>query len=208
MTDTLITTASLIASGVGPTQAKLFEDPLAEACRRFGIEGPKRTAAFLSQALHESANLTRMEENLFYSTPERIRQVFPGRVKTLDDARTLTRNPQALANRVYSGRLGNGDELSGQGWKYRGRGIFQLTGWTNYDMATREIGIDYVNNPDMVAMPIHACLTAANFWVSRGCNELADMGDMASITKRINGPAMLGMNERAAIYLEVLEALA
>jgi putative chitinase len=174
MTDTLITAASLIASGVGPTQAKLFEDPLAEACRRFGIDGPKRTAAFLAQALHESENLTRMEENLFYSTPERIRQVFPSRVKTLDDAKTLTRNPQALANRVYAGRLGNGDEQSGEGWKYRGRGIFQLTGKTNYDMASRELGIDYGNNPDLVAMPVHACLTAANFWVSRGCNEFSD----------------------------------
>lgn len=202
-----ITVQLLVACGIGPTQAKLFADPLAFACQRYQIDNVKRLTAFLSQALHESANFTHMEENLFYSTPERIRQVFPSRVKSLDDARTLARNPQALANRVYSERLGNGDEASGDGWKYRGRGIFQLTGKANYHLASVAINVDYVKAPELVALPEHACLTAAHYWVDNGCNQLADFGDLRSVTARINGHAMLGLQGRATLYLQVMEAM-
>lgn len=199
---------TLIACGIGPTQARLFADPLAAACIRFGIDTAKRFPAFLSQGMHESLKFTRLEEGLFYSTPERIRQVFPSRVKTLDDAKTLARNPQGLANRVYSGRLGNGDEDSGDGWKYRGRGIFQLTGKDNYQRASDDIGVDYVESPELVALPEHACLTAAHFWVVSGCNDAADMVDLRAITAKVNGPAMLGLAERTDLYLDVLEAMA
>lgn len=202
-----IDVATLIACGIGPSQAKLFAEPLVFACQRFQIDTKKRLTAFLSQAMHESANFTHMEENLFYSTPERIRQVFPTRVKTLEDAKTLARNPQALANRVYCDRLGNGDEASGDGWMYRGRGIFQLTGKANYRMAALAINVDYVKAPELVALPEHACLTAGHYWVDNGCNQLADFGDLRSITARINGHAMLGLQGRTSLYMQVLEAL-
>ncbi len=204
----MITTDLLIASGVTPTLAKVFAGPLASACRRFDIESRERVSMFLAQALHESAHLTSTEENLYYTTPERIRAVFPSTVKSMEQARELTRRPQALANRVYAGRLGNGDEAGGDGWRFRGRGIFHLTGRTNYIYAGREVGFGYERNPELVALPEHACLTAASFWQSRGCNALADMGDLAGVTRKVNGPAMLGGKERAALYLDVLEALA
>jgi putative chitinase len=199
---------TLVACGVGPTQARLFADPLAAACQRFGIDTPQRFSAFMAQALHESCKFTRLEENLFYSTPERILQVFRGRVHSLDDALSLVRNPKALANRVYSGRLGNGSEASGDGWANRGRGIFQLTGRDNYQRAADAIGVDYVAAPDLVAQPEHACLTAAHFWVSNGCNDAADAGDVRAITAKVNGPALLGLTERTTLYMDVLEAVA
>ena len=192
---------ALLAMGVSPTQAKTFLEPLRLACSAFGIDTPVRQAAFLSQAGHESAHFTRLEENLFYSTPERIRQIFPSKVKTMADASTLTRKPQALANRVYSGRLGNGDEASGDGWRFRGRGLFQLTGRANYKDA------GYEDRPDAVAQPMDACRTAAWFFVARGCLPHADASDIDAITRIVNGPAMLGLSERKQDFGEALRGL-
>ena len=202
-----ITIPLLIACGINPTQAKAFAQHLDDACRRFGITTENRVTGFLSQAMHESTNFTRMEENLYYSTPERIRQVFPSRVKSMAEANALARNPQALANRVYADRLGNGNEASGDGWLYRGRGIFQLTGKANYLAATSDLDVDYVSKPELVAVPEHACMTAANFWADNGCNELADHGDIGGVTARINGTARLGLSERTHLYAQVMEAI-
>jgi putative chitinase len=196
-----MTPKALIAMGVSPTQAKIFAEPLRLACIAFGIDSRVRQAAFLSQAGHESANFTRLEENLFYSTPERIRQVFPSRVKSMADAATLTRKPEALANRVYSDRLGNGDEASGDGWRFRGRGLFQLTGRANY----RDAG--YEDRPEAVAQPIDACRTAAWFFVARGCLPHADNSNIEAITRIVNGPAMLGLAERKQDFEEAMRGL-
>jgi putative chitinase len=186
-----LTLATLIAAGMPPTQARQFVVPLSEACARFNINTGARLAGFLAQCRVESADFTQLEENLYYTTPERIRAVFPSRVNSLQDAASLTRNPKALANRVYAGKIGNGDEASGDGFRFRGRGLKQLTGRANYADAAAGLGRPYVEQPDLVALPADACLTAAWFWNNAKANHLADSAQWDAITRAVNGPGML-----------------
>lgn len=204
----MITIATLIACGVAPSQARLFAQPLAEACQRFAINTPARVAAFLAQTAHESANFTRTEESLYYTTPERIRAMWPKRVPTLQDAATLCRNPQRLANRVYANRLGNGDEASGDGWAYRGRGLIQLTGRANYKVCGDALGVNYAGAPNLVSLPHDAALSAGWFWASIHGNDLADAALIDDLTKRINGLAMAGADDRRSRFDDNLRALA
>lgn len=203
-----ITIASLIAAGIPPTQARTFADPLAKACARFSINTPARVAGFLAQCRVESSDFTTLEEGLYYTTPERVRAVFPSRVPSLADAATLCRNPQRLANRVYAGKIGNGDEASGDGWRFRGRGLKQLTGRANYAEAQRALGRSYLTNPDLVAQPDDACLTAAWFWNSAKGNLLADSAQWDVITRAVNGPAMLQADRRRQYSQQGMEAFA
>lgn len=198
----------LIRLGVHPTQARVFADPLKAAMALHDITTPQRRAAFLAHCILESANFTRLEENLFYTTPERIQAVWPSRFPTVQDAAPFARNPQGLANRVYSNRNGNGDAASGDGWRYRGRGLFQLTGRTNYLRAAQALNQPYITQPDLVAEPSDACLTAAWFWTSNGGNDRIDRGDFNSTTRMVNGPAMLHSKERLALYQRGVEVLA
>jgi len=188
---TLVTLAALVASGVAPTQARIFVVPLALACARFDIDTAARVAAFVAQCRVESANFTALEEGLYYRKPERIRAVFSSFVPSLHLASQLTRRPEALANVVYANRLGNGNVESGDGWRHRGRGLFQLTGRSNYLDAAIALGQPYVDAPSMVAEPMHAALTAAWYWHRNKLNVLADAGLTDPITKAINGPAMM-----------------
>ena len=204
----MITVAILVALEVAPTQARLFESPLAAACARFGINTPARVAGFVAQCRVESAGFTVLEENLRYRLPERLRAVFPSRVPSMADAAALVaRGPQAIANRVYASRLGNGDEASGDGWAYRGRGLKQLTGRTNYTDAAAELARPYVERPDLVATPADACLTAAWFWHTAKCNILADSAQWDAITRAVNGPGMLQAAERRQFSEEGVLAL-
>lgn len=203
----MISVAQLVAAGIGPTQARLFAEPLKAACALFDISTPARIAAFIGQAAHESVRFTRLEESLYYTTPERIKANF-SKVRNLDHATKLVRNPKALANTVYANRLGNGDELSGDGWAYRGRGAFQLTGRANYTKAQVELNRPYVATPDIVAEPSDACLTAAWYWHSIDGNTLADAWNLAAITRAVNGPAMLGAAERQQMAEEAHKAFA
>jgi len=200
----MITLAQLIACGIGPTQARVFIDPLNEAFHAQGIESVPRMAAFIAQAAHESAGFTRLEENLFYTTPERIRAVFPSSIASMAEAARFVRNPKALANRVYANKNGNSSEASGDGFRYRGRGLFQLTGLSNYSAA----GVKYLANPDLVSTPLGATLTATWYWANNGLNALADTKSIDAITRKINGRAMLGADERRAAFEENLKVLA
>ena len=204
----MISVASLIAAGLAPTQARAFAVPLSAACARFAINTPARIAGFVAQCRVESADFTRLEENLWYTTPERIRAVWPTRVPSLADAATLTRNPKALANRVYANRLGNGDEASGDGYRFAGKGLKQLTGKANYADAAEALDRPYVTEPKLVAQPEDACLTAAWFWSSVKGNILADAGQWGAITRAVNGPAMLQANLRAQYSEEGVTAFA
>lgn len=204
----MIDVARLIAAGVPPTQARAFAEPLRAACALWGIDTPLRVAAFLAQLMHESARLTRLEESLYYVTPERIRALWPTRVASLDLAARLLRQPERLANLVYAGRNGNGDVSSGDGWAYRGRGLIQLTGRANYTAAQVACNRPYVAEPWRVAEPTDACLTAAWYWHSRGLNTLADSMQVDEITRAINGPAMVAAAERRQMTEEAARALA
>lgn len=204
----MIDADQLVACGIDRDVAKQFELPLDAAMTAFAINTPKRAAAFLAQAAHESIGFTRLQENLSYSTPERLMEVFKGRFTGLADAAQYLRQPEKLANRVYANRLGNGDTSSGDGWRFRGRGLFQLTGRANYMAAGDGLGTDYKANPDLVAEPPDAAFTAAWYWAVGNLNAMADVGQIDVITRRINGPAMLGADERRALYQRFLQVLA
>jgi len=204
----MILVSSLIAAGIAPAQARLFSQPLALACQRFEINTPARVGAFIGQCRVESADFTMLEESLFYRQPERIRQVFSSRVPSLQLAAQLVRNPQGLANLVYANRLGNGDVPTGDGWRYRGRGLKQLTGRANYTDAAIALNRPYVERPDLVALPEDACLTAAWYWHTAKCNMLADSAQWDAITRAVNGPAMLAKDQRRQFTEDAIEAFA
>lgn len=204
----MLTLQNLIAAGVAPTQARAFLVPLSAACARFGITTPARIAGFIAQCRVESAGFTALEESLFYRDPVRIMRIWPTRVTSLQQAQTLARNPQGLANVVYAGRLGNGDTASGDGWRFRGRGLKQLTGKANYADAAQALARPYVTNPELVAEPEDACMTAAWFWHSHKLNVLADSAQWDAITRAVNGPGMLQAAERRQYSEEAARVLA
>lgn len=178
---------------------------------RFSLTTPTRQSAFLAQAGHESAGFTRLTENLNYSATG-LAATWPGRFRGADGqpnalARALNRRPEAIANVVYANRMGNGPEASGDGWRYRGRGLLQITGRAQYERCGAALGLPLVEQPDLLAQPEPAVLSAAWFWQVNGLNELADAGDFEAITRRING-GLNGLAERRALWAKFREALA
>lgn len=199
----VIGVAMLVALGIGPTQARLFVEPLAAACARFDIDTPARIAGFVAQCNVESAGFTRLEENLRWRDAGRLQRYFSSRVHGLEHAaRLIKAGPEAIANCVYAGKNGNGDEASGDGWTFRGRGLKQLTGLGNYRAAAAALLRPYVEQPDLVAQPEDACLTAAWYWHSVRGNLLADSSQWDALTRAINGPAM----DQAALRAQLSEA--
>ena len=178
-----------------------------EAMDRFGITTPMRQAAFLAQTAHESQWFQRTEENLTYSTPEMIRKVWPFRFPTLADARPFVREPVKLANRVYALRNGNGDEHSGDGWRYRGRGLIQLTGKTNYHIMQCRLRLPLLMEPDLLETDENAALSAACYWNEHNLNQFADRDDIDAISGLINrGDPMKTAHkqeERRDLYVHV-----
>ena len=158
----------------------------------YDITNNARASAFFAQVGHESTGLRRFEENLNYSA-KRIPVVWP---RLRSRAAELARDPERLANAAYANKIGNGDEASGDGWRYRGRGPIQLTGFDNYNRYTGAIFSWLLDDPDRLADPDMGTVIAMAYWRDNGLNELADEGDIATITRRVNGPAMLGLKER------------
>jgi putative chitinase len=175
------------------------------ACKAFGITTKLRLAAFLSQIGHESASLSRIEENLNYSA-HGLMQTWPGRFPTMQSAQPYDRNPQKIANKVYANRMSNGDVESGDGWKFRGRGLKQLTGKSNYQLLTKAFGVDFVSEPELLLHPVWASLSACWFWETNGCHSFADKGDIIGLTKRING-GLIGIEDRQIRFKQALDAL-
>lgn len=187
-----------------------YIDALQVAMVRYNINTLNRSRAFLAQVGHESGQLSNVVENLNYSA-ETLRSVFGKYFKTNTEAEKYAHNPEAIANIVYANRMGNGDTTSGDGWKYRGRGLIQLTGKNNYDKATNEmyalpLGVDFVNEPDLLTTPEYAAQSAAWYWETNGLNALSDqLGGVDDtnvfkhITKRING-GYNGLQDRLTLY--------
>ena len=153
------------------------------------ITTPPRIAMFIAQCAHESAGFTRFEENLNYSA-NGLMATWPKRFPNLSIALLYARDPEKIANRVYGNRLGNGDEKSGHGWLYRGRGAIQITGRENYKAAGDAIRYPLLSMPHEAAQPPVGAAVGAWFWRSRGLNAIADENTADSflrITKKING---------------------
>jgi len=167
---------------------------------RFGITTPLRMAHFLATVWHESAGLTRTVENLNYSA-QGLRRTFPKYFPTAALANQYARKPQAIANRVYANRMGNGNEASGDGWRYRGRGLIQLTGRSNYQAYQNSAFCngDLMGHPEWLSQYPGALKSAMWFWWKNGCNELADRDDATAVCRRVNG-GLNGLDERK-IYL-------
>lgn len=201
-------TAEQIAKACGCRieRANKWAPPLNEAMAAYDINTPARQAAFLAQVAHETARLSVFEENLNYSAEALVR-VFRKYFPTLKDAALYARQPQRIANKVYANRMGNGDEASGDGWLYRGRGLPQLTGKDNYWAASQAVGVDLVGDPDKMLLPRVSAFVAAWFWARNSLNALADKGDFVGITKRINGGTN-GLQDRLALFKGAQEALA
>lgn len=162
---------------------------------RFGISAnADRLAFFLAQVGHESAGLTVNGENLNYSA-KRMTQVWPQRFRTVADAAPFANNPQKLGNFVYGGRMGNGASASGDGFRYRGRGLIQITGRDGYAEVGARAGLPLVADPDLVMLPANALLCAAAFWEWKGLNAVCDARDFTRCTVIING-GTTGIAER------------
>lgn len=179
-----------------PMKAEEWIDAINETFDRFDISTPERQACFLGQCAHESGGFATLVENLNYSAASLCR-VWPKRFPTVTDGQNCERNPQKIANKVYANRMGNGDEESGEGFKYRGRGLIQLTGKSNYEACGEALGVDLMENPDLVATPKYAALSAGWFWDKNNLNKFADANDMTGLTKKINGGTH-GLDDRVA----------
>jgi putative chitinase len=177
---------------------------LEDARQTSSVTTPLRLCHFMGQIFVETGGFASMVENLNYKNAARLDALFSA-VRGIEDARALIRRgPEAIANRVYANRLGNGDEASGDGWRYRGSGYKQLTGRSNYRDIGGIINLDLEGNPELAREPQTAARIGFAFWDARQCSPLADLGDVEGLTEKINGPAKLGLAERRAATFRAL----
>jgi putative chitinase len=169
-------------------------EPLNEAFEKYNITTTKRQACFIGQALHESGGFKHLVENLNYSA-KGLMATWPSRFPDMDIAEKYEYQPLKIAGKVYIGRMGNQTVEDAQ--KYIGRGLFQLTGKENYANCGLGIGVDLLGNPDWLATPKYAALSAAWYWNKKSLNALADADDITTMTKRING-GIIGLVDRKA----------
>lgn len=191
------------ATGCRLEASRIFAGPLSDACTLWGmIANPARVAAFVAQVAYESAKFTTFVENLNYSTADQLCRMWPTRFRLpadeferlLERFQDGKRNPyrytyqsERLGEYVYGGRLGNGPEGTGDGYKHRGYGGIQLTGLDNHMEYGVLMGFDAARFPQIIAEPAHAMNSAGYFWQKHGLNELADIGDHLEITRKITG---------------------
>ncbi len=189
-------------------------DAVVETCVEFEINTPQRIAAFLAQTSHESGGYTMLVENLNYRAatlaacwPNRFAVLGPdkkpirenGKLVPTAVANSIAGKPELIANLVYSNRMGNGPAESGEGWLYRGRGLKQLTGKDNMRRCGEALGLDLINEPDLLLTPINAARSAGWFWKTNNLSSFADAGDIKGMTKKING-GFIGLEARQALY--------
>lgn len=178
--------------------------PINACLVRFNLNTPQRVAGFIGQCQHESMNFAVLEENLNYSALG-LTRTWPTRFNT-QRATTYARHPEMIANSVYAGRMGNGNEASGDGWRYRGRGLIQLTGKQAYILCGFSLEVDLVNNPDMLTEQKYAVLSAGWYWSNNNLNRFCDKDDWVGLTKAINGGTN-GLKDRLTKINKVLSIL-
>jgi putative chitinase len=185
-----------------------WHDALAQLLPDYDINTPQRIAAFVAQCAHESGGFTALKENLNYKAAT-LRKIFPKYFP--DDAianhyASLPNKQEAIANKVYASRMGNGDEASGDGYRYCGRGLIQLTGKNNYQSFADSLEMDVEDVPEYLATFEGAAQSACWFWESNNLNQWADKGDILTLTKRING-GTIGLDDRIKHYQHALHVL-
>jgi putative chitinase len=195
------------ATGSSRENAEKFLPFIQGACKAYDITTPQRVAGFLSQIGHESGGLSSLQENLNYSVDAILKLFGRHRISEADArlyGRTATQkaNQKALADILYGGEFGRknlGNTEPGDGSRFIGRGLKQLTGRSNYKRCGDAIGTDLIANPEKLLEPVNAALSAGWFWSTNNLNALADKGDVAAMTKRING-GDIGLAQRQALY--------
>jgi len=185
-----MTNDQLEALGIDPK----WLDPLNSTFDKYELNTPTRQAAFIGQCGHESGNFKTLEENLHYSA-KGLMATWHSRFPDEATADKYANNPEMIANKVYGGRADLGNTEDGDGWRFHGRGVIQLTGRANYKTCGDAIGVDLINAPELLLEPKNAVMSAGWFWNKRGLNALADNQDWETITKRING-GTLGLQDR------------
>ena len=170
-----------------------WSEPLTTTFVKFGMVSPKEQAAFIAQCSHESNHFKVLEENLNYRA-ETLQKLFGHKFKP-EEIPAYARNPEKIANRIYANRMGNRDEASGDGFRFRGRGLLQLTGFDNVWHCSQALAQDFVTNPDLLATPMFAALSAGWFWQTHKCGALVDNAEQ--LCKRING-GLIGLEDRKA----------
>jgi putative chitinase len=168
----------------------------------YEINNKQRISMFLAQVGHESGGLRTIKENLMYSA-DRLKVIFPKYFRGVDPS-AYARNPEKIANRVYASRMGNGDEASGDGYRYCGRGLIQLTGKSNYQAFATDMNMSLEEATEWLKDPEGATWSAGWFWDSRELNQWADKGDVLTVTKKING-GTIGLKDRQEHYEAALE---
>jgi len=179
--------------------------PLNETFAKFGLVNVDEQAAFIGQCSHECNHFKTLEENLNYRA-ETLHQLWPQRFPTMEIANAYAHQPSRIANKVYGGRMGNRDEQSGDGFRFHGRGLIQLTGHDSYYHCGQALGVDLVANPDLVATPKYAALSAGWFWSTHNLNAAAAAEDWTKVTKIING-GTFGIEERVALTKHAIAVL-
>jgi putative chitinase len=177
---------------------------LEQALPDYDITTPQRIASFMAQCAHESGSFVFLKENLNY-TASSLSRVWP-RLFPADIAAQYAHKPESIANRAYGGRMGNGPESSGDGWKFCGRGLIQLTGRSNYQAFADSIETNIEDLPEYLATFEGAVQSACWFWESNNLNKLADVGDIKKMTKVING-GYLGLEDRIKHYEHALHVM-
>jgi putative chitinase len=199
----MLVTPEMLRTVTTPELADLWAESLNETCERFAIDSPFRIAGFLSNTAHESAGFKFVKENLNYSAASLMR-VWPTRFPTVEVAQRYAMNPEKIANRAYSDRMGNGDEASGDGWKFIGRGLIQLTGKNNYVAYSLACDNEALQYPQIVELPKYAAESAGWFWDVNRLNTLADAQDVKGMCRRING-GFNGLEDRQAKYNKLMD---
>lgn len=179
---------------------------------KFDISTPIRQAAFIAQTAHETGGYRRWAENLNYSTPQRIFEMFRSRFRSVEECLPYVRSPRALANRVYANRGGNGNSDSGDGYRYRGRGLIQITFLEMYVKCGLALGLDLVEQPELLEIEKYAADSAGWYWSAHGLNDYADGGAIGAISGIINrgSPTKVaaGASEREYAFIKAHEVLA
>jgi predicted chitinase len=200
-------TAPLAAAAPGADPA-VWIDALTTAFEDNDMMTPRRVAAALGQFSAEAGPAFKeISENLFYTSAARISAVFPREFPTLASCQGYMANPAALANRAYAGKLGNGDEASGDGWRYRGRGLIQITGLDEYTALGASVGMTPADAADWCETPEGAAASACWYWNANNLSALADQWQLTAITKAVNGAACEGLLSRISASNAALVAL-